>query len=446
MHEHDALLLAIAAAEQRGEALVLATVVKVEGSAYRRPGARMIIPRYGASTGTISGGCLESEVSKKAWWLCEAAPVRVRYDTAGPDRDNADSTNADNNNADNNNADRDDDEAALTFGLGCNGAVSVLFERIDAVAAHPQVQILRRVQIARQAAAVALITAVHAGDAIHAGDARHASGASALPANASPFRIGQRLYTFADGDAITVDPVLAGASDADLACGNVVGPSCTGNNMSAFVRAMQIVLDEVLAARRSRQHRCVIAGVELEMFVEYLPPPPQLLIFGAGHDAQPLCTLAKQLGWRVQLVDARAHFARRERFADADGVHVVTLDAVLPDALFDAHSCAVIMSHSLSQDRHWLRTLAPKPLHYLGQLGPRQRTEGLLDDIAGSGGDGPQRAAQLRARLHYPLGLDLGGSTPDQIALAILAEIIAVLNGRSGGMLRHRVAPIHGDG
>lgn len=409
MHENDLLLQAFAAAEQRDEALVLATVVRVEGSAYRRPGARMIIPRYGPSTGTISGGCLESEVSKKAWWLTENGPARVRYDTAA--------------------ADSDGDDAALTFGLGCNGAVSVLFERIRDAATHPQVQILRRVQATRQAAVVALITAVE-----------HAPSPAAAHTNPqASAHIGQRIFRYADDPAVHSAPEIARTP----ASGTTAAPPA-GDHHAALIETMQAVLDEVLATRRSRQHRCVFAGVELEWFVEYLPPPPQLLIFGAGHDAQPLCALAKQLGWRVQLVDARAHFARRERFAHADGVHVITLDAVLPDTLFDAHSCAVVMSHSLSQDRHWLRTLAQKPLRYLGQLGPRQRTETLITEISDSGAEGAQLAMHLRTHLHYPLGLDLGGSTPDQIALAILAEIIAVLNGRSGGMLRDRAAPIHG--
>ena len=107
----SALLGAIRALERDNGQAVLATVVKVEGSAYRRPGARMLIPLYGGTVGTISGGCLESEVAKKAWWLTDGGEAVIRrYSTATQDDD-------------------DDQDAALTFGLGCNGTVHVLLER-----------------------------------------------------------------------------------------------------------------------------------------------------------------------------------------------------------------------------------------------------------------------------------------------------------------------------
>jgi xanthine/CO dehydrogenase XdhC/CoxF family maturation factor len=90
------------------------------------------------------------------------------------------------------------------------------------------------------------------------------------------------------------------------------------------------------------------------------------------------------------------------------------------------------MTHSYRQDRHWLGLALQASPAYLGQLGPRERTERLLADI------GPGSSA-----LHYPMGLDLGGDTPQSVALAILAEMTAVMNQRQGGMLRHRSKPIH---
>jgi xanthine/CO dehydrogenase XdhC/CoxF family maturation factor len=97
-----------------------------------------------------------------------------------------------------------------------------------------------------------------------------------------------------------------------------------------------------------------------------------------------------------------------------------------------------IMSHSYSQDRHWLGSVLQGSPAYIGQLGPRDRTERLLDEIR-------QHSPQLPAleRLHYPIGLDIGGDTPESVATAILAEMTAAINQRTGGMLKHRQAAIH---
>ena len=109
----EQLLEAVDAAQALGEEAVLATVVKVEGSAYRRPGARMLINALGQTAGTVSGGCLESEVARTAWWLTERGPALRSYSTA---------------------EDAEDGDAAVRFGLGCNGTVHLLFERVDSAA------------------------------------------------------------------------------------------------------------------------------------------------------------------------------------------------------------------------------------------------------------------------------------------------------------------------
>ena len=129
----SALLGALRALERDNGQAVLATVVKVEGSAYRRPGARMLIPLYGGTVGTISGGCLESEVAKKAWWLTDSGEAVIRrYSTATQDDD-------------------DDQDAALTFGLGCNGTVHVLLERHSAEKPLAVLELLRKVRESGQA-------------------------------------------------------------------------------------------------------------------------------------------------------------------------------------------------------------------------------------------------------------------------------------------------------
>jgi xanthine/CO dehydrogenase XdhC/CoxF family maturation factor len=171
-----------------------------------------------------------------------------------------------------------------------------------------------------------------------------------------------------------------------------------------------------------------------EVFVETLSPPVRLLIFGAGDDAVPLTEGAKSLGWEVFVFDGRSHYARREKFPKADQVTVRSAGALLPSV--DPWTVAVLMSHSYSQDLEGLRELAHLPFPYLGILGPNKRTLQLLAD---AGLERNQTAAKVRA----PMGLDIGADGPEQVALSVIAEIQAVLNGREGGTLSTREGSIH---
>lgn len=371
----SALLSAVTALERERGLAVLATVVKVEGSAYRRPGARMLIPLYGGTIGTISGGCLESEVAKKAWWLTDGGEAVIRrYSTATQDDD-------------------DDQDAALTFGLGCNGTVHVLLERHSPEKPLPILDLLRQVRESGQAGALATVIASYRNARVRVGDRL-----SLHPSLADSGRL--------------IDPALDAQIRADLADTLTQGRS---------------------SLRTYRDERG-----EVEVFCEYLAPQRRLVIFGAGHDAQPLSHMAKLLDWHVAVVDGRAHFARPERFPDAD--LVLQVDARPPYELGHLTDGAMvaIMSHSYSQDRHWLGGVLQGKPAYIGQLGPRDRTERLLAEIR-------QQTTQLPAleRLHYPIGLDIGGDTPESVATAILAEMTAALNQRNGGMLKHRQAAIH---
>jgi xanthine/CO dehydrogenase XdhC/CoxF family maturation factor len=141
--------------------------------------------------------------------------------------------------------------------------------------------------------------------------------------------------------------------------------------------------------------------------------------------------LAKQLGWHVTVADARAHYARKERFPLADAVVVTDRASPLANIAVPPEAACVIMTHSVEQDRALLRALSAVPVAYLGLLGPRRRAERLL---AESGA----RTFACAGGLHSPIGLDLGGETPEEIALAILAEAQACLCHREGRSLRDR--------
>ncbi|HZM02004.1 MAG TPA: XdhC/CoxI family protein, partial [Candidatus Saccharimonadales bacterium] len=179
----------------------------------------------------------------------------------------------------------------------------------------------------------------------------------------------------------------------------------------------------------------------LEAFVEMIQAPAALVLFGAGYDAVPMVRLAKELGFHVTVIDGRPAYAQPGRFPQADAVIAAHPGQELPCAL-DERTSAVIMSHNYLIDRAWLKKLLPLNLRYLGLMGPRKRAEKMTRELRQ---EESISAAPLPAhRLHNPVGLDIGAEGPEQIALAILAEIQAAWTGHAGGMLREKKGPIHG--
>ena len=179
------------------------------------------------------------------------------------------------------------------------------------------------------------------------------------------------------------------------------------------------------------------------LFVEPILPPPRLLVAGAGPDATPLVRFAHGLGWDVVVTDPRPALLDPERFAALDDVAVVRCDPdeVASRVAVDARTAVVVMTHHFGRDRELLRTLLPGPAAYVGVLGPQRRTASLLERLDREDGFRPDE--RMRARLYGPVGLDLGAATPAEIALAVVAEIRAVLSGRTGGALRDRTGPIY---
>ncbi|MFN8009822.1 MAG: XdhC family protein [Holophagaceae bacterium] len=171
-------------------------------------------------------------------------------------------------------------------------------------------------------------------------------------------------------------------------------------------------------------------------FVERVEPPIQLWILGAGDDARPLVRLAQVLGWRIGVADPRPAFATRERFPAADVVRAGPLRTLIPDLGLDARTAVVLLTHHYARDLEALRLLLPSPAGYVGVMGHRLRGDRLLADLEA---EGLEVSAGQRTRLHHPVGLDLGGDGPEAIALAILAEVQAVMAGRRPLPLRERM-------
>jgi len=279
-----------------------------------------------------------------------------------------------------------DDDVVWGLGLGCNGAVDIFVEPVDPSA---EIFTLYRKAIAEERA-LAAVTVL--------------SGA------------GRRLAVWADGARIGT---LGDATMDDRAA-------------RAGTAAIQEGASRIFSLPGS-------AGA-VQAFVEVLRPPIRLVVCGAGHDAVPVVQLAAQMGWRVVVVDSRERFLTRDRFPGAR--QFIKADPTsAPDRVpMDDRTYVVIMTHNYLHDRDLLRGFLRTGAGYLGMLGPRIRTEKILDELRR---DGVTMSDRDRGRIFGPLGLDIGGETPEEIALAIVGEIQAVESGRRGGFLRERKGPIH---
>ncbi len=287
------------------------------------------------------------------------------------------------------------DDWVVGFGLGCNGIVDVLIESLNDVV-RQQLHFIQHCFSRQQGGAIATVFAVN---------------------DVPGVQVGDRLMLSADAPLIT-------QMDND-----------------EVAQVLAIALHATLIERQTRVQSYAMSTGYIDVLLEYIPPPVPLVIFGAGYDAIPVVHFAKQLGWQVTVVDHRPEHLTRDRFPSADRL----LECVpeRPDtyqALLTPSTVAIVMTHRYVSDLAFLKTLIPARLRYLGILGPKQRTQKLWQDLAKHQ---IIPIPELTSRLYNPVGLDIGAETPDEIALAIVAEIQAVLCGRAGGCLRDRPGSIH---
>lgn len=361
MRELDAILDTWRGLEGKDRDAILATVVHVTGSAYRRPGGRMLMVPDGRRIGCVSGGCLEGEIARKAWWLTESGDPVVRvYDTTS------------------------DDDAVWEFGLGCNGVVHVMLERVNTRAASDLLNFLDAHRAERKPAVTATVV---------------------LAGARSGIRVGERLML--DESSAPIGSL----------CGSAIAPD---------------VLMHATAALREKKSRLAHIGAT-GVFVEWVGPALSLAVFGAGHDSIPLVNLANLLGWDVTVADGRPAYARSGRFPGASRVVPLTVRDPLRDVVIDSETAVVMMTHNYPLDLRLLpRILSTRP-RYLGILGPRERAQKLFSELA----------LDQPACVHAPAGLDAGCDSPEAIALSIAAEIQAETSSRAGGKLKYRQEPIH---
>ena len=410
----DILKLAGEAQQQNVDA-VLATVVHTEGSAYRRAGAMMLICEDGRSVGMISGGCLEPHIIKRAFWLTRhGANVQVyqtgediEYTDNGEAKETEQSAHVANDEflGDNTSNDWEDDINELdemNFGLGCNGRVHVLFERL--ASAKPLLETIT--QVRRTQEPVIIATLIRSDSGQHMPD----------------LQIGMRIILNEVSESGQLGVIMPEQAS-----------SLTEPTVSSTLANMIDALAEYEISNKNTEYVVLKdADVSTEWLIQRLQPQIRLLVCGAGNDVMPLVTMAKLQDWYVTVIDSRAQYSTRARFSQADVVMHLPLEETEKLLELSRNAAVALMSHSLSQDRARLDVLLehPEQYQYLGQLGPSYRTERLINEISATKAD-PQTLVNGIRKIHYPIGYKLGGDGPEALALGILAQINAVMHEQS---------------
>ena len=340
----------------------LATVVKVDGSSYRRPGARMLITEDGEMTGAISGGCLEGDALRKAQLaIFQRQNKLVVYDTT--------------------------DEDDLKFGvqLGCNGIVYILFEPITHGDVNNPINLLRKVTQLRQ----------------------------------------DTMLTTVFNENRTADQK---------------GTCCLISETESFCDdEMKSLIDESKPLLKQKVS-VVKVDVNGSVLYQFIPPSTQLVIVGAGNDAQPLAEMAFLLGWNIVLVDGRPTYATKQRFPKASKISLTKPAEILSAVNIDEQTAVVLMTHNYNYDLAALEQLISTNCKYIGGLGPKNKLHKMLNDLTEKG---IMINDDLMQRIYGPVGLDIGAETSEEIALSVLSEIKAVFSRRAGSSLKERATEIH---
>lgn len=351
--------------------VVLATVVRVAGSSYRNPGARMLIMDNGQWVGSISGGCLEGDAMRKARQVMRSRqPMLVTYDTM------------------------DDDHNELRIGLGCNGVVDVLLEPVAAPGESHSLDHLRGLLTLSSLGVAALVY--------------HSDDHHIIP--------GERLLLLND-EGLNADYCSAALTD-------IIGED----------------LPTILTSRQSATRSYPVEGGTLEVLFEVVEPSIEVLIFGAGADAQPVVNSAKSLGWRVTISDECIAHLAPVHFPMADQLVSCQRGFVNREITVSPYTAIVLMSHNYDYDLEVLKQIVKSEAPYIGILGPKKRADKLFAALEAANINLTEQDLQ---RIHSPIGLDIGAETADEIALSILSEILAKFAGRSGGFLKYHKGPIH---
>ncbi len=376
---------------EEGRDFAVATVVAVSGSAPRQPGAALAVDADGEAVGSVSGGCVEGAVYE----LCQEsmASGRTVLERFGYS-----------------------DEDAFAVGLTCGGVIDILVTPVRA-GSPARATFAAAVSAAAQSRAVALTRVVEGpedllGGALYVPAEGDPSGTLGGSAGLDATAVAETRALLDAGRTGTVDTWAEG------------GPPGTGGH----------------AASGDDGGTGDLCGPPVKLLVESSAPPPRMLVFGAIDFAGALARTGAFLGYRVTVCDARPVFATGARFPDADEVVVEWPHRYLDSQELDARTVVCVLTHDAKFDVPLLERALRLPIAYVGAMGSRRTHLARLGQLRDAG------LTELElARLHSPIGLDLGARTPQETALSIAAEIVAVRHGGTGVPLTGAHTPIHHD-
>jgi xanthine dehydrogenase accessory factor len=364
MKELNDIILAYDKAVLQNKQMALVSVVKVDGSSYRRPGARMLVTEDGQTTGVISGGCLEGDALRKAQFAMFEQKNKLEiYDTT------------------------DDENNKLGVQLGCNGIVYILFEPVKNDDANNPINLLRRISLNRKDAVLVTL----------------------FNENKTALQIGTSGFVSSKDSFFKNDEFLYLKSD----CIHVL------KNKSSLIEP---------------------GPGNSTVLIQFIPPAIQLIVVGAGNDAQPLVEIASLLGWNISVIDGRPAYASRERFTKANEVIVSKPSEILSAVQTDEQTAVVLMTHNYYYDLAALEKFIKTNCNYIGVLGPKKKLHKMFDELKEKGINMETKEVQ---KIYGPVGLDVGAETSEEIALSIIAEIKAVFSERQGSYLKERPTEIH---
>ena len=397
MKEIEAILELYKKSRADSVPMALATVVNKFGSAYRRPGARMLITADGAYAGSISGGCIERDLLERSAELCSISePMLLTYRAENGD--------------------------PYDFGSGCEGIIYTLLEPLNAeipgdcklnsdiFSAHRDAQ----------SAANATIDPIEVLETVSRNRITAYSATVFLAPEKQRNMVGRRVVQFQDGSA-----VIGGSFD----------------NSGLFVEIM--LASTKLFSKGPAFTKMIETGEgTFGVFFEKIEPPVKVLIFGAGDDTVPLSSIASVVGLNHSVVDYRPGLLTAERFPLAEKLLKLRPEQYPTRLITDEYTACVIMHHHYDSDKAAVQFLLEKTsVSYIGVLGPKKRTVRMLNEMQER-----QVSANLalrRSALFAPIGLDIGAETPEEIALSIVAEIKAFYRSKTALLLRDKDGPIH---
>jgi xanthine dehydrogenase accessory factor len=350
---------------ERGETVAMATIVRRKGSVPREVGAKMLVHRGGKISGTVGGGCGEAEVWRSA--------LNV-IDTRRPSTVQVELT----------------EEIAMESQGVCGGIFDVFVQpwHNSHLADQPGMQDYARAirEALEGEQAIVMVTLV-------------------ATAGAWRSHMGQQMLVHEDGRTF----------------GKLELPEAPTTLTSQIVQAAQTTITA------GKPHIEKITGPSntwAEIFVEPFLPPPVLLIAGAGHIAAPLAAIAHLMNFSVSVTDDRASFANRERFPNARQLLVGDIEATLRDYPITPRTHIVLVTRAHAHDVQGLRAIIDSPAAYIGMIGSQRRVWAVFKLLHQEG-----VPAEKLMRVRAPIGLDLGGGTPEEIALCIMAEITMLRHG-----------------